>query len=110
MVTYKRHLLAGGMTYPSVQQQMLLILTVTCECSYRLDPDEEGLSVSDSDDSGDDIRPQTSGKGGEVINDGGICDAAVNSDEAASGDTCSDRKPEDAIHNDCKLAVEAASK
>jgi hypothetical protein len=96
---------------PSVQQQTLLILIVTCDCSYRLDPDEEGLSVSDSDDSGDDIQPQTSGRGGEVVvNDGGTCDAVVNSEEAVSGDTCSDRKPEDAIDNDCKIAVETASK
>jgi hypothetical protein len=76
-----------------------------------LDPDEEDLSFSDSDDSGDDIRPQTSGKGGEiVVNDRGACDAMVNSDESASSDTCSDSKPEDAVDNDYKIPVKTAIK
>lgn len=77
-----------------------------------LDPDEEDLSFSSSDDdSGDDIRPQTSGKGGElVVNDRGPCDAVANADEGASSDTCSDKKPEDAVDNDYKIAVETANK
>jgi hypothetical protein len=77
-----------------------------------LDPDEDDLSFSDSDDSGDDIRPQTSGKGGEIVvsDDRGMCGAVVNSDEAASSDTCSDKNSEDAVDNDYKIAVETASK
>jgi hypothetical protein len=72
-----------------------------------LDPDEEGLSFSDSDDSGDDIRPQTSAEGGEiVVSDRGTCGAMVNSDEAASSDTCSDKKPEDAVDDNCTIAIE----
>lgn len=90
---------------------MLLILTITCDCTFRLDPDEEDLSSSSSDDSGDDIRPQTSDKGEElVVNERGTCDAVANSDEGASSDTCSDRKPEDAVDNDYKIAVETANK
>jgi hypothetical protein len=82
------------------------------DCSYRLDPDED-LSFSDSDDSGDDVQPQTSGKGGEIVvsdSDSPTFDAVVNSDEAASSDTCSDRKPDDGVDDDCKIAVETASK
>jgi hypothetical protein len=74
-----------------------------------LDPDEEDLSSSDSDDSGDDIRPQTSAEGGQiVVSDRGTCDAVVNSDEAAS----SDRKSEDAVDDLCTstIAVETACK
>jgi hypothetical protein len=70
-----------------------------------LDPDEEGLSFSDSDDSGDDIGPQTSAKGGEiVVSDRGTCD------EAASSDTCSDKKPEDAVDENCTVAIETVCK
>lgn len=89
---------------------MLLILTLTCDCTYRLDPDEDDLSFSSSDDLDDDIQPQTSGEGELVVNDRGTCDAVANSDEGASSDTCSDRKPEDAVDNDFKIVVETANK
>jgi hypothetical protein len=90
---------------------MPLILRVSYmqDCCYRLDPDEEVLNFSDSDDSVDDIRPQTSSKGGEIVgSDRRTCDALVNSDEAASSDTWSERKPKDSIDYDCTRAIELA--
>jgi hypothetical protein len=86
-------------------QHMPLILTY---CYYRLDADEENSSYSDSDD--DDIRPQTSGKGGEIVSSRGTCDAMMNPDEAASSDTCSERKSEDSVDNNCTIAIEPACK
>lgn len=81
-------------------------------CCYRLDADEEGLSLSDdSDDSGSDIQPGTSGNGREVmINNRVTCDAVATLDEFTSSENSKDGESKDATEDSCKIAVEAARK
>jgi hypothetical protein len=77
-----------------------------------LDGDEEGLSFSDdSDDSGSDIKPGTSGKGREVmINNRATCDDVATSDGCTSSESYKDGESKDATEDGCKITVEAASK
>jgi hypothetical protein len=80
---------------------------------FRVDADEEYLSSSDSsNDSGDDIQPETSVKqGGITVNNQGACDEVVAvSDESPSSYNSEHREPEGAVESGQITALEAASK
>jgi hypothetical protein len=81
--------------------------------SFRVDADEECLSSSDSsNDSGDEIQPETSVKpGGITINNQGACDEVVAvSDESPSSDSSEHREPEGAVEGGQMTAIETTSK
>ena len=80
--------------------------------SFRVDADECLSSSDSSNDSGDDIKPETSVKrGGITFNNQGACDEVVAvSDGSPSSDSCEDREPEGAVEDGQMTAIETTSK
>lgn len=77
-----------------------------------VDADEECISFSDSsNDSGDDIQPETSGtQGGITVNNQAACNVVAVSDESPSSDNSKDGESEGAVEDGQMTAIEAASK